>query len=100
MAAWGTLEQLSHKHKRENVCDFLRQGLFVLACVLICVAIDQLALEAVWKWVGVELIPLGVFQVLLLPFVLYVAAKLLGGSRAVLIERAPRPSESKRERND
>ena len=95
MAFWSYLEKISNKHKKENPGDFLSQGIFVLICVAICIIIDQFALESFWQSLLSDYVPLGFLQILLLPAVLYIGAMLIGPSKAILIDRAPRPTRGK-----
>lgn len=90
IALWSTLESAGGKHKRENPGDFFRQGVFALVCVLISVAIDQTVLEGLVGTFSPDFIPLGVYQVLLLPFILYLAARILGPTQDIRIKKAPR----------
>lgn len=93
MALWCWLEEMGGKTKKENPGDFLKQGLFVLACVLISIVIDRYALEAVVTSVLNDWVPLGFVQIMLLPIVLYVGALLLGPSKEILIGKAPHPTK-------
>jgi len=87
MALWSRLEQVGGKSKRENPGDFFRQGVFVLVCVLISIGIDQLLLEDIVSSVSPAFIPLGFYQIVLLPLVLYLAALISGPSKAIKIQR-------------
>ena len=98
MALWAKLEQWSDSAKKQNPGDFMRQGVFVLVCVLIAVAIDQYALEAVITPITPDFIPLGFYQVMLLPVVCLLAAMLTGPSKAIRISKAPAPTQSIRRR--
>ncbi|RIL08966.1 MAG: hypothetical protein DCC75_07640 [Proteobacteria bacterium] len=100
MAAWGLLEKFSNKHKKENPGDFFKQGIFVLACVLLCVLIDQTILPAVSEALIPEYLSLGFWQVVLLPLVLLIGSKLVGGSSPILISRAPHPSRDQNKPKD
>lgn len=95
-ALWGKLETASDKRKREDVRDFFYQGIFVSVCVGIAIIIDQYFLEAIANSLAPEYLPLGFFQVILLPFILLVAAKVIGPSADIRITKAPRPTERKR----
>ncbi len=72
----------------------------MFACVLLCVGIDQYLLEDVYHGLIFPLagdwIPLPFLQVILLPAVLLAAARIFGGSKPILIEKAPRPSQRKK----
>ena len=88
IALWSKLEQLSNKHKRENAGDFFRQGIFVSVCVLLSMLIDQYVLEGIGTTWSPDFIPLGFYQVLLLPLALYLAAMLVGPSKAVTASKS------------
>jgi len=92
-ALWAKLEQLSHSPKHHNPRDFMRQGFFVLLCVLLAVAADRYLLPAIPlpDWM-----PLAFVQVLLLPLILLITARLVGGTKPIQIAKAPRPSERRR----
>jgi hypothetical protein len=95
MALWSSLEKLSGRPKKENPEDFFKQGLFVLGCVLLAVLIETYAIDFITNSIFQAIVPKGVWQVLLLPLILLIAAKLLGPSQDIKIGRAPRPSERK-----
>lgn len=88
MALWGLLEKVSDKHKRARPGELFKQGLFVLACVVVAVAVDQYALEQLAEVLNSEWLPLAFLQIILLPAVLLVGAKLLGPSKKILIGEA------------
>ena len=92
MALWAKLEQISNKDKRQNPGDFFRQGLFVTACVIIAVLIDQTVLESFVQSLAPDFMPLGFFQIILLPIILLVAAKVYGPSKTIRITKPPHPS--------
>lgn len=96
IALWSKLEQLSGRERRENVKDYVSQGAFVLLCVLVSVIIDQYVLEDIAYFIASFLpfdAPVGFFQVMLLPVVLYAGAFIIGPSKAILI---PRPDYKKK----
>ncbi len=93
MALWAGLEKVSNRQKKENPGDFLKQGTFVLVCVLISILLDQFALDSVMQTVIGDYLPLGFLQVMLLPVVLYIGAKVLGPTKSILISKAPRPTQ-------
>ena len=96
MALWARLEQISDKSKKENPGDFMRQGFFVLLCVGVCVFIDRTVLERLAQSIWPEWLPLGFYQVILLPLVLLIGAKAIGPSKEIRIDRAPHPSRRKK----
>ncbi|NMC62178.1 MAG: hypothetical protein GYA55_03325, partial [SAR324 cluster bacterium] len=76
-----------------NPGDFLKQGSFVLACAIICFLVDRYMLS---KLAEEELpfgIPLLFIQIVLFPLVLYLAALVIGPTKAIRIEKAARPTE-------
>lgn len=97
-ALWTQLERLSGKEAKPTGGDAFRQGVFVLVCVGVCVAIDQYILGDLVTSFAPDFLPLGFFQAILLPIVLYVAAMMFGGSKEILISRAPKPSQAKRKK--
>lgn len=92
MALWSFLERMGGKTQVHDDASLFRQFLFVLGSVLIAVAIDQYALKWVVSDILSDVLPLGVFQVALLPLVLFLGAVLIGPSEEIRIGRAPRPS--------
>jgi len=94
-ALWAKLEQLSRSPRRQNPGDFMRQGFFVLLCVLAAIGIDRYLLTALNDKLPAWL-PLPFLQVLLLPLVLLIGARLIGSSKPIKIEKAPRPTDRRR----
>lgn len=88
MALWTFLEKVSGRDKRDQPWEYLKQGFFVLACVGVSFLIDNLFLEDLVSATFGDMIPLGFFQILLLPFVLLTGAKLIGGSKPILITKS------------
>lgn len=82
-ALWGKLEAISNKDKHENSGDFFRQGVFVSLCVGLAVLIDKFALESFVENYSPEFMPLGFWQVILLPAILVLGAKLIGPTKAI-----------------
>lgn len=85
MALWIKLERVSGKTKTENPKDLFNQGLFTLGAVFAAVFIDKFFLASIVETIGLDLFPLGFYQVLLLPLILLVAAKLVGPSKGIFI---------------
>jgi hypothetical protein len=92
MALWSFLERMGGKAQVNDDASLFRQFLFVLGCVLLAVAIDQYALEWIVSDLLSKILPLGVFQVALLPLILFLGAIIIGPSEEIRIGRAPRPS--------
>jgi hypothetical protein len=89
MALWSVLEKFSGKKKHERPGDLFKQGLFVLFCVLLSIAIEHYLLPTIADSVSFGYIPYGVFQLTLLPLVLYIAAKIIGPTKPIQITKAP-----------
>ncbi|MBN8549669.1 MAG: hypothetical protein J0M12_10170 [Deltaproteobacteria bacterium] len=98
VALFATLERLGGKEKKGGTADAWRQGFFVLACVGVAVLIDRTVLPDIVDSIAPDYLPLGFFEVILLPLVLYLAALLFGGSKEILIGQAPKPTRGKRKR--
>lgn len=90
MALWSKLEQMSGSPKKQDPIQFFKQALFLLACVLLAVTIDTFFLKDLWAMVSPEFITLGFWQVMLLPVILIIGAKLIGGSKVIRISSARR----------
>lgn len=99
MALWSFLEKKVGKKKHERPADLLIQGLFVTVCVIISLILDHYFLPSILESLLQGLIPYGVFQIMLLPFVLYVAAKIVGPSKPIQISKAPSVSRSRNNRD-
>jgi hypothetical protein len=93
MALWSLLERMAGKTQLQDNASLFKQSVFVLACVLVSIALDHYALEWVSKSVFQEVLPLGFFRVIVLPIVLLIGAKLIGPSADIRIQRAPHPSD-------
>lgn len=82
MALWSFLEKATNRRPGlQTPGEHFKQGLFVLACVGVCIATDQYLLAQLVEGIANEWLPLPFFQVILLPFVLFVGAKLLGPTK-------------------
>ena len=90
LALWAKLEKMSAQSwVKERSLEYLKQGFFVLACVLVSIVIDRYFLEGLSDALSPELVPLWFYEVLLLPVVLYIGALLAGPSKDIRITRAP-----------
>lgn len=96
LALWSKLEQASGKPKRDRPDDLVKQGFFISICVVVSIFLDQYALPPLYEMISVSFIPLGFFQVLLLPFVFVVLAQVIGPTKDIKITKAPRPTENKK----
>lgn len=95
---WGVLERLGKEEKRGSSLDAFKQFFFVLLCVLVCIAIDQTVLADIVSNIFADFLPLALFQVILLPVVLYLGALVIGPSKQILITKAPSPTKPKKRR--
>ncbi|NLF25685.1 MAG: hypothetical protein GX589_08540 [Deltaproteobacteria bacterium] len=86
VALWAKLEQLGKSPRRQNPGDFFRQGCFLLGCVIAAIIIDYFLLSQFENAPITTWVPMGVIQFLLLPLVLLIASRLVGGSRQIGIE--------------
>lgn len=93
MGFWALLEKASGAVQKQNIRDFFNQGIFVSACVLISIFIDRYLLEAIVNYLGSEWFSLNFARIVLLPFVLLMAAKITGGSKDIMITKAPTPTQ-------
>ena len=96
LALYGRLEQMSGKGKHERPGDLFKQGLFVSFCVGISVLIDQYFLENLVAGISPTWIPHPFYQVMLLPIVLYIGAKVIGPTKAIAITKAPDAEAARR----
>lgn len=93
IALWAKLEQFGkNKEAKEHAIDYVKNALFLFVCALLAVAIDSYFLEDLVAFISPDFIPLEFYQLMLLPMILVICAKLFGGSKGISIERAPRPS--------
>ena len=96
MALWSKLEQVGGKKRQEHPEDFLRQGVFVLCCVLVAVGINEYVLPRVVAAYSPEAVPLQFYQVVLLPLVLLIGAKIMGPTSDLKISKPPDLSRKRR----
>lgn len=89
MALWAFVESLSAKKDNQAATDLLRQGLFLADCVLVSIAIDYYFLPKIFESFSPEFIPYEIYQFILLPVVLYLAAKIIGPTSSIQIGKAP-----------
>jgi hypothetical protein len=94
MSLWSYLEKVGGKKKQERPGDLFKQGLFTTGCVLASVVIDQYLLPSLDGSFLTDFVPFGVFRVILFPFVLFVAAYLIGPTKDILISKAPSASSA------
>ncbi len=98
LALWSALEKVGGGTGKPSGGDYFRQGLFVSACVGICILIDRTVLPDIAAAIAPDYVPLGVYQAVLLPAVLYLGAVVFGGSKDIMIGKAPHPSQVKKKR--
>ena len=89
LALWGKLEVMSGQVKKDNPADLLRQGGFVALCVAAAIAIDQYLLPQLYTSFSPTWIPYGFYQLVLLPFLLYLGSVVIGPSTDIRIAKAP-----------
>lgn len=91
MALWSWLEKVGGKKRQERPEDFLRQGFFVLGCVIMAFIIEAHVLKDLVAMVPyANTAPYGIYQVVLLPFLLYAASKIVGPTKDIKIDKAPK----------
>lgn len=93
---WSLLEKIGGKTKRENPGDFFKQFIFVSGCVLASVAINEYFVIPQVPALLPSFVPLLLVQITLLPFVLYIGAICIGGSKAIRIEKVAHVSQNRR----
>ncbi len=98
VALWAKLEKFGGRERTENPVDHIKNAVFLLACALVAVVVDQYVLESLVSMLSPDFIPLSVYQILLLPMILVIGAKITGGSTPISIDRAPRPSKIHKDR--
>lgn len=102
LALWSRLEQSTQikkgKKRSKEASDLISQAYFVSGCSLATFLIDKYFIHQVEPFLP-SFIPLGFVQIMLLPVVLYIGGMLVGGSKPIRIEKAPRPSESRAKRS-
>lgn len=81
LALHTKLEARSKKKKKDNSGEFLRQGIFCLMCVALAIFVEYKFLKTLVDQYSPTFIPIGLYQVLLLPFILYIAALLAGPTK-------------------
>ena len=97
LVLFSRLEQSSHvskgKKRSREASDLFRQALFVTACALVTFLIDYFFVDqGMLEDLLPEFVPLGFIKLILFPIVLMVLGKLVGGSKPIRIEKAPRPT--------
>ncbi len=87
MALWSYLEKVSGKKRQERPGDLFRQALFTALCVLVSIGIDLYFLPMLVDSILTDYIPYGVYQIILFPAVLFIAAKLIGPTKDITINK-------------
>lgn len=98
IALWSALELTGKSGKRQNPGDFFRQGFFTLVCAIICIIIDQTFLGFFVENFSPSFIPLGFYQVILLPLVLYIGALTVGPSKPIRVTKGGKAQPKHRRR--
>ncbi|MCB0336040.1 MAG: hypothetical protein KDD62_07025 [Bdellovibrionales bacterium] len=96
LGLWCLLERYSKSPTKQNPEDFFKQGVFLAIAVAIAVALDQYVLGSLVAQYSPSFIPLGFYQILLLPLILIIGAKIFGGSEEVVLGRGLKPEEKKK----
>ena len=98
IAIWSKLEALSGKANRGQIGGYLKQAAFLLVCALVSLGIENWFLEDFVVSYLDPIIPLDLARIVLLPLVLLVAAKLIGGTKPIQIKssRVSRERSKKR----
>ena len=92
-ALWSALEKISKSSRPQDPKLLLKQGLFTLLCVIIAVLIDHYLLRQELVDVLPEWLPLLIIEIFLLPFILWLMALCIGGSKEIDITKAPNVSK-------
>ena len=95
LALWSKLEQMSGRPKKDHPGDLVRQGFFISGCVVVSIVIDHFLLPYLYSSFSPVWVPYGLYELLLLPLILYVAAISFGPSSDIRITKAPHPSSKK-----
>ena len=99
MALWAKLEQLGNKKgKKQNPGDFFKQGIFVLGCAIVSVLLDKFVLPKLVETISPDWLPMGFYQAVLLPVVMVLGAKIVGGSEEIRINPSNQSKSNKRGR--
>ena len=86
VALWTKLENFSKKNYTQSAAEPFWQGILLLVCCFVALGIDQYLLESLWDTLSPDFIPLGFYQVMLLPVVILAAAKIVGPSKDIRIK--------------
>ncbi|MCB0352920.1 MAG: hypothetical protein KDD64_05320 [Bdellovibrionales bacterium] len=97
LVLWSRLEQSTHVRKGKKASressDLFRQAIFVSACALVTFLVDYFFVDqGLVEDILPEFVPLGFIKLILFPIVLMVLGKIVGGSKPIRIEKAPRPT--------
>lgn len=98
MALFSQLEIWSGKAHRGEAGSSFRQGLFVLLCSFSSFFIDQYFLEDLVTTFLDPFVPLILAQIILFPIILFLAAKLVGGTKPLQIQSKKAQPASRRKR--
>ena len=93
---WAWLEKVGGSVKKHNPGDALQQTIFLAACVGVAVLIEQYWLSDLCNALFPDVIPLLFYQIMLLPVILLIGSKVVGGTKPVIITKAPNPTMRKR----
>lgn len=96
-AVWEKLEQWSSKRKEHERAakEFLQNAFFVFCCVLVALIFDVYLFEMVFAPILPDFVPVNAVRLLLLPIILIIGAKVIGGTKPIRIEKAPTVSKNR-----
>jgi len=94
LALWAWLERLSKSPKRQNPKDFMRQGTFLLGSAVLALLINEYVLQEGAADLLPNWLPLTFVQIMLLPIILLLGAKMFGGTTPISIQRPGSKSHS------
>lgn len=75
---------------REDLGDNVRQFIFLLICVFVCIGLDRWFIPWFSNELLTGMLPTGFFRIIAFPCVLLVLGKLIGPSKAIKINKATR----------
>ncbi|MCB0333570.1 MAG: hypothetical protein KDD55_08735 [Bdellovibrionales bacterium] len=98
LALWSRLEQATHiqkgKKRSKEASDLLSQAYFVTGCSIATYFVDRYFAQEIEPFLP-SFIPLGFVQIMILPLMLLIGGYIVGGSKPIRIEKAPRPTEQR-----
>jgi hypothetical protein len=87
MALWAQLEKWGGRSNQGDAIKiYIKQGSFVLGCVLLCILIDKTILDEIVASYLDPYITRGLARFLLFPLILLLVAQIFGGSKPVQLQ--------------